>query len=96
MLALTLAVRANGVNCSNRLPRERLTARCRPWPDDEVALKRMLDSSVVEMLSTCGSGFEPPNGMVKADGVHLRESTVVPTVTVTGMVVVSPAVWKTS
>ena len=63
--------------------------------DDALALKRMVDSSVVEMFSTCGSGFEPPNGMVKLMG-FIWVNTAVPTVTVTGMVVVSPAVWKTS
>ena len=47
------------------------------------------------MLNTCGSGFAPPNGMVKLIG-FIWLNTAVPTVTVTGMVVVSPAVWKTS
>ena len=60
-----------------------------------LALKWNVDSSVAEMLSTCGSGLEPPNGMVKLSGFNCVKGAA-PTVTVSGMVVVSPLVWKTS
>ena len=46
-------------------------------------------------FKTCGSGLTPPNGMVKLMGFNWINGAV-PTVTVTGMVVASPVVWKTS
>src|ERR1700675_1912742 len=47
------------------------------------------------MLSTCGKGCDATNGLVKVMG-FICVNAAVPTVTVTGMVVLSPAVWKTS
>ena len=66
-----------------------------PFAVTALALKRNVDSSTAEMLITSGRGFDPPNGIVKLMG-FICVNAAVPTVTVTGMVVVSPAVWKTS
>jgi hypothetical protein len=94
VLAFTLAVTANGVK-QQALPVGEMLNHTPPFAVTALALKRIVDSSVVEMLRTCGSAFAPPNGMVKLIG-FICVNAAVPTVTVTGIVVVSFAVWKTN
>src|SRR3981081_607439 len=59
------------------------------------ALNRNVELTIAATLTTWDSGFAPPNGMVKLSGFNCVKGAA-PTVTVTGMVVVSPLVWKTS
>ena len=47
------------------------------------------------MLRTCARGLAPPNAMVKFSGL-IWVNTAVPTVTATGMVMLSPDVWNSN
>src|SRR5581483_259596 len=53
----------------------------------------MLVPPVLATVSTWGSGFAPPNGMLKAIGLICR-NTLSPTVALMGTVTLLPAVWK--
>ncbi len=77
------------------LPEGEIVSQLPPFALDAFALKRIAEPSVDATLRTCGSGFAPPNGMVKLIGLTCVK-TASPTVTVTGIVVVSPVVWKTN
>src|SRR5258706_5354626 len=93
-MVFTVAVTASGVK-QHPLPEAEIVSQLPPFPVSTLALKRTAEPSTVEIFRTCGNGFAPPNGMVKLIG-FICVNTAVPTVTVTGIVVVSPGAWKTS
>ena len=93
VLAFTLTVIASGV-VQQATPVFAIVNQAPPLPVTAAASNVMLEpelSPVLMMLRTCGNGFAPPKGMVKLIGFTWRK-TVLPTVTLTGMVTLLPAV----
>ncbi len=92
MLALTLTVTAWGVLQQSRLLGE--TDSQFP-PELAMGVNPTAELLLVSMVKICVGGFAPPNGMVKLIGFTCSKTTV-PTVTLTGMLVMSPAVSKSN
>src|SRR5258706_3724310 len=93
-MVFRVAVTGIGVK-QQPLPEGEIVSQLPPFPVSALALKRTAEPSTVEIFRTCGNGFAPPNGMVKLIG-FICVNTAVPTVTVTGIVAVSPGAVKTS
>src|SRR5712692_5921790 len=91
---MTLAVIARGVK-QQPFPVGEMDNQLPPLAVATDPLNRIVELSIVDTFKTCGSGLTPPNGMVKLMGFSWINGAA-PTVTVTGIVVESPVVWKIS